>query len=296
MLDAARCGARYLGDSSHLVRDFVFSQLNPDGGFKARDGRSDLYYTVFGLETLLALETPALPKEVSGYLRQFGCGEGLDFIHLTCLGRAWAALAERGLGWRPIFALKLRKQILVGLENRRSLDGGYCPDGHGRFGTAYGAFFAVGACQDLGVELPRPERLLESLERLETPDGAWANEPGLPVGSTPATAAVVSVRQVLKRPAGSTAGEWLLARHCLHGGFRANPSAPLPDLLSTATALHALATLGHRCVGIRESCLDFIDSLWTSRGGFYGHWNDGTLDCEYTFYALLALGHLAGGV
>ena len=44
---------------------------------------------------------------------------------------------------------------------------------------------------------------------------------------------------------------------------------------------------------IRESTLDFVDSLWTSRGGFLGSWADETLDCEYTYYGLLALGHLS---
>jgi hypothetical protein len=44
---------------------------------------------------------------------------------------------------------------------------------------------------------------------------------------------------------------------------------------------------------MRERCLDFIDSLWTNKGGFHGHWADDDLDAEYTFYGLLALGHLA---
>ena len=44
---------------------------------------------------------------------------------------------------------------------------------------------------------------------------------------------------------------------------------------------------------LREPCLDFVDSLWTNRGGFFGTWADDTVDCEYTYYALLALGHLS---
>ena len=44
---------------------------------------------------------------------------------------------------------------------------------------------------------------------------------------------------------------------------------------------------------IKEPCLDFVDTLWTSQGGFYGNWADDTLDCEYTYYGLLALGHLS---
>jgi hypothetical protein len=86
--------------------------------------------------------------------------------------------------------------------------------------------------------------------------------------------------------------QWLLAR-CRHGGFFANPDAPVPDLLSTATALHALRSLHAPLDAIREDCLDFVDSLWTSQGAFYGTWVDDTPDCEYTYYGLLALGHLA---
>jgi hypothetical protein len=69
--------------------------------------------------------------------------------------------------------------------------------------------------------------------------------------------------------------------------------APLPDLLSTATALHALAAMHVDFSAAKEPCLDFIDTLWSSKGGFYGTWEDDVLDCEYTFYALLALGHLS---
>jgi len=67
----------------------------------------------------------------------------------------------------------------------------------------------------------------------------------------------------------------------------------MPDLLSTATALHALAGLEISVSAVKDKCLDFVDSLWTNEGGFYGHWGDDHLDCEYTFYGLLALGHLS---
>ena len=73
----------------------------------------------------------------------------------------------------------------------------------------------------------------------------------------------------------------------------AAPNAPMPDLLSTATALHALAGMQVSCERVKESCLDFVDTLWTNEGAFHGHWGDDHLDCEYTFYGLLALGHLS---
>jgi hypothetical protein len=46
---------------------------------------------------------------------------------------------------------------------------------------------------------------------------------------------------------------------------------------------------------LRERSLDFIDTLWSAEGGFHGHWADDHLDAEYTFYGLLALGHLSVG-
>ncbi len=86
--------------------------------------------------------------------------------------------------------------------------------------------------------------------------------------------------------------DWLLARYHPAGGFVAALQVPMPDLLSTATALHALAMLGISVEAARESCLDFLDSLWTNQGSFHGHWFEDDLDTEYTFYGLLALGHL----
>jgi hypothetical protein len=68
---------------------------------------------------------------------------------------------------------------------------------------------------------------------------------------------------------------------------------PIPDLLSTATALHALAGMQIDLDPIREPCLDFVDSLWVNQGTFYGNWTDDAPDCEYTYYGLLALGHLS---
>lgn len=67
----------------------------------------------------------------------------------------------------------------------------------------------------------------------------------------------------------------------------------LPDLLSTATVLHALACLERMPSAEQtEADLDFIDSLWTNAGVVHGNWVDEALDVEYTYYGLLALGHL----
>ncbi|MDB6154006.1 MAG: hypothetical protein JWL90_2459 [Chthoniobacteraceae bacterium] len=286
MLQVARLAPKMLGDSAGLVRDFFLSQLDENGAGRDRDGRPDLYYTIFALAGLQALQADLPDKPVARFLESFGGGADLDFVHLGALARCWAAIGQ--------VPDSLADSILKRLERHRSSDGGYDADIGGRFGNAYGCFVALGAYQDLQRELPEPLRMVQCLKFLETPDGAWANARGLKVGSTNATAAAVTLLRHLGIPVNESVSAWLLARAHKQGGFLAMPAAPLPDLLSTATTLHALSGMQTAIPApMRERCLDFIDSLWTNKGGFHGHWADDDLDAEYTFYGLLALGHLA---
>src|SRR5437867_10339766 len=93
MLQVARLSPRPLGDSADLIRGFLRRQQNDDGGFKDRSGRSDLYYTVFGIEALLALQADLPMERLAAFLSRFGNGEQLDFVHLCCLARCRTALA-----------------------------------------------------------------------------------------------------------------------------------------------------------------------------------------------------------
>lgn len=286
MLQVARLAPKLLGESSDLVRGFVRSQLQGDGGFPDRSGSSDLYYTVFGLESLAALQADLPAGNTSRFLRPFGAGASLDLVHLTCLARCWAALPQPGLDADAAGALASH------IERHRSADGGYHPQPGSPHGTAYHAFLAFGAYQDLGAELPRAEDLRTSLESLRAAGGGFSNEPQSG-GATSATAAAVMLLRQLDAPIPADTASWLLAQCHPDGGFRATPAAPMPDLLSTATALHALAALHAPLEAIAERCLDFVDTLWTNRGAFYGTWADDQPDCEYTYYGLLALGHLS---
>jgi len=289
MLQVARLATKLLGDSWGLVGEFLQSQQNADGGFRDRDGNSDLYYTAFGLEGFLALQGPPCVDSLKQYLEHFGSGAGLDFVHLCCLARCWAGLAACG----HRCASRTQQEMARALSPYRTPDGGFHPSKGAASGTAYGCFLGLGAYQDLGEPLPEPLSVVQCLKHLETPDGAWSNERGMSVGSTNATAAAVAVLRNLGAPINSSVGDWLLARFHKEGGFVAAPNTPLPDLLSTATTLHALAGLQVPMERIKEQCLDFVDSLWTNEGGFHGHWADDVLDCEYTYYGLLALGHLS---
>lgn len=288
MLQVARLGVRALGEAADLVRVFYRNRLAPEGGGRDREGKPDLYYTVFALSGLEALDD-ALPAErIQNYLQTFGDGEKLDLVHLGSLARCWASLGRKRM------PAGLASALLRRIEAFRKPDGGYDNDPARAHGTAYGSFLALGAYQDLAKLPPKPLRIVQSLKQLETPDRAWNNAPGMTVGATNPTAGAVTLLRQLHLPIHPGVGNWLLARLHRQGGFTAVPGAPMPDLLSTATALHALARLEIRLTEEqRDRCLDFVDSLWDASGGFHGHWADDHLDAEYTYYGLLALGHLS---
>jgi prenyltransferase beta subunit len=304
MLQIARVAPKVLGDSADLVRAFLERQFSPEGGAVDRAGKPDLYYTIFALAGLQAMQAESGIEDrrsrIENWLRSFGDGAQLDFVHLGALARCWSALESET---KPVAAVSDRRHLLPAglseailsrIENHRSRDGGYDADPGAETGNAYGCFVALGAYQDLGREIPEPLRMVQCLKFLETPDGAWANARGLKFGSTNATAAAVTLLHQLGMPINPIVGDWLLAQVHPEGGFLAMPQAPMPDLLSTATALHALSCLERELSkAVRERCLDFIDTLWSAEGGFHGHWADDHLDAEYTFYGLLALGHLS---
>ena len=293
MLRAASQAKCLLNDSAELVINFIHRQMCQDGGFKSRSGQSDLYYTVFGIEILLALEAKLSPESISKYLRQFSAGDSLDLVHLSCLSRCLADIAQFR---QKEIESDTRVLIAANLESYRSSDGGYSNSPTAGQGTVYGCFLALGAYQDLNIEMKDHGALADCVKSLQTKDGAYSNEQGRQVGSTPATAAALALQHYLDMPIDDCAAQWLLSQCDDKGGFLANPAlrqVGLPDLLSTATALHALAVTKIPVDHIKEKCLDFLDSLWSSDGGFCGSWADRALDCEYTYYGLLALGNLS---
>ena len=296
------------------IGDFVLKRMEPDGSFRGRDDKGDLYYTAFGVACLLALGK-AFPRDrVGKYLDGFGDVEDLDLVHLTCLARTRTGLRFARLArfagsrsrlrlvrlarkWGGPRVRKLSrndKSLLDRLERYRDGDGGFRQEGKvAEGGSVYASFLALLTYEDLGVEMPDPEGLVRTVESHRSRDGAYANRRGLEWGTTTVTSAAVVLLKRFGASVDSAVGEWLWERACDRGGFFASPKAPIPDLLSTATALHALRLMEVPIDKIRDGSIEFVESLWNASGGFSGHLADATPDVEYTYYGLLALGHLA---
>lgn len=289
LLETARRSRRFLTEEAQSsLRSYLLGQVGPDGGFRGRSEASDLYYTVFGVDSLLALEPDPPPQgftdPLARYVRGFKDREGLDLVHLSCLGRCLSRVETLA----PDEAETLLRQV----ESYRSKTGGYRLAGQEPEDTLYGTFMAFMTYQDLNVPVPDPVRLVQSVQRHRSRDAGYANELDATSGATPATAAAVSILEALGQPLGVPVGDWLMARWCPEGGFSVLPGLCSADLLSTATSLYSLLLLNRPLAGIRESCLRFVETLWVPEAGFLGHPEDSLCDVEFTFYGLLALGCL----
>ncbi|MGQ9660873.1 MAG: prenyltransferase/squalene oxidase repeat-containing protein [Kiritimatiellia bacterium] len=273
-------------ESLRKVADFLRGQLTPEGGFANRAGRSDLYYTMFGIDGLRTLGEPLEFPSLRSYIENFGSGEGLDLVDLACLVRCRSAL----FGLNPNHP-HTRTSVKT-LSSYISVDGGFAMRKGAAHGSAYANFLACLAYESVGLTVPNPHRVARSLATLQTEDGGYCNEPGLAEATVPATAAACVTLIRLGQAVDRATIEWLLSRCESDGGFRATSDAPWPDLLSTATALYALKLTAVDLAQLREPCLDFVESLWDESGGFVGHEDDSLCDCEMTFYGLLALGCL----
>jgi prenyltransferase beta subunit len=126
--------------------------------------------------------------------------------------------------------------------------------------------------------------------RMLAEDGLDADEPLRIPLTDPTTNLAAAV--LVNRQSDKVTEETLLGRAVESGGFAPSEKIAEPDLLSTATALFALVSMGANLDSIQQPCLSYVESLWRDSGGFAGHVHDEFEDVEYTFYALLSIGCL----
>lgn len=288
MLKTAALAAGYLGAAADDIRGFITALRTRDGGFHGRGDASDLYYTSFAIDCLLALGTTPADDGLIRYVDSFDTGDSLDFMHCTCLARCWTRLRH------PLSTPPNRSRLLSRIESFRTPDGGYNAIVNSPNGAIHGCYLALGAYNDLGKRPPRPGRIADCIKGLRADDGGFGSTPGMHRGTTIATAGVMLLRSSAGLAANRDLARWILARHLPVGGFAAHPEIDIPDLVSTSVALYSLTMARIPLVDIRGACLDFVESLWDERGAFNGSCYDNNVDSEYTFYGLLALGCLTG--
>lgn len=277
----ARGAAELTPDARDKVAAFVCANRGRNGGFRGRGDEEDLYYTAFALDTLHACRPQSKTDVGASAFLLSSATRPRDLIHASCLVRALQHDTTPS-------ARQRRNLALAFIHACRTPDGGFArtPEQKSRAGI-YDLFFAVIAYDTADCPLP-------DTDKIATLPAASAATPEKQ--ATPVLAATLCLLYRLK--SGTRAERTALAAELTHrltdsGGFLANRAAPTPDLLSTATALLALRLARKPLCACRQTQIEnLLEQLWHENGGWRGQAADPQSDCEYTFYALLALGCL----
>jgi len=125
------------------------------------------------------------------------------------------------------------------------------------------------------------------LERRRS-DGGFVELPPLQYSGTNPTAAAVGFLTLLEfpLPAKEQTVEFFCRCQQHTGGFQAHARIPIPDLLSSFSALTALHDLGAADQVNRSALRNFLTKLHSPDGGFFGMLLDQQSDVEYTFYGM----------
>ena len=237
MLQVARLAPKLLGESADLVADFLRGQWNADGGFKDRAGASDLYYTVFGLDGLLALRADVpqwCASRLSALVRRRRRARS---------GPSWLAWPRLGRAAARRFASSARPtEFLRDWKAHRSADGGYHAARARSTARSTAAFWPGAPIRTSAANARAGATARTASNQLQAADGGLRNQADMPIGLTAADgrgrhAAAAS------RPTGAAGARRVaVGPPCARREvFSPCPAHRLPDLLSTATALHALA-------------------------------------------------------
>jgi geranylgeranyl transferase type-2 subunit beta len=278
---------------------YLADAQNADGGFSARRGPSDLYYTGFALRALAMLGELDEPKaaRAAGFLGQ-RLGQPMPSIDFLSLVTA-AVLVEAATG-ADVFAEagRDRRESLVGfMEEYRRGDGSYAKTPRGAEGSTYHTFLVAACKQIVGAPLEdEAAQMVELVRSRRRPDGGYVEIGAMRHSGTNPTAAAVGLLQVLgalTEPTRTGAAAFLADMQNEEGGLRANTRIPVADLLSTFTGLVALSGMDAVAMIDTAAARRFVESLEQPGGGFRGGSFDHAPDVEYTCYGLGTLALLA---
>ena len=273
-------------------RRAVVSYQMPDGGFRGRDGDSDLYYTSFAVRSLMMLG--GMPEEESRTIAEFlhkHDWRNLNIIDLmNWLATALAIQVACGIDLLKDAPDDWRSLMTSQLEAVRTDDGGYAKSREGASGSTYHSFLVVLTYQLIGMPLPRPNALVQFLYDRQRDDGGFVEiGPMRRSGTNPTAAAAAMLNEfgAVDNEIRDDLRAFFRDVRSDEGGYQANGRVPFADSLSTFTALLTCQdlNLGEIASHVRirewlEGQLEFPD------GGFRAATWDESVDVEYTFYGL----------
>lgn len=271
------------------ISEFLHNSFSDEGGFINRAGKLDLYYSMFGLTASAALGVELPVDKIQDRLTQFE-PESLGLIDLTSITKT-LLLSDFLNHSKKAVSEEFKARLIQAMQKFRTANGSFSYDGK-RDGLPYAVFLAMNFYLDLETEMPEPEKVIAALESYLSSDGRFSNPESHGAGLLLSTVAgLLSYKQLTGRIL-NVSLEWVKAQMTDSGGFKADPKAQLPDMLSTAVALFALQSCNADISAFKSRSLEFVKQHWLANGGFSATLLDETGDCEYVYYGLLSLGVL----
>ena len=257
------------------ISEYIRSQQIDNGLFTDRSHLTvDTYYSVFGLMLARIFGLDVDKKQAVNQLYSSKVNQ-YDLTSLSSYIRTAQLLSlnvnKLDAAWKPKTVEDL---ILTSFPN-------------GDPSSPYSQFLLWSLKEDLRYKVIDKAYILNLLDYYRTAEGGFSNMQGGACMSTNATVAALLLKGQIKKYTSDNNADILTKMQVNSGGFKASEIAPIPDLLSTATALFVLS-----CYKLtpRISATDFVEAHWNANGGFSGNVADENTDIEYTFYGLLALG------
>ncbi|MBM80907.1 MAG: geranyl transferase [Planctomycetaceae bacterium] len=285
-------------DRRERHRQFILSHQMEDGGFRGREGDSDLYYTSFAVRGLAMLgglggiECDRLFEYVKSHRDQ-----QLNVVDLVSW--LYTALAVQIFGGQDVFADAngdWPDKIAEQMESVRTEDGGYAKSVEGASGSTYHTFLVALTYELISKQVPRPNSLVQFVYDRQRDDGGFVEIAAMKrsgTNPTAAAAALLKIFDALDDELCDDVREYLGLVRGAEGGFQANTRIPFADGLSTFTALLTTLDLDLDPVISPAKIEEFIaGDLEFPTGGFRGASWDEQADVEYTFYGLGTLGLL----
>jgi len=279
-------------------RQFLLTQQMEDGGFRGREGDSDLYYTGFAVRGLAICDglDNVTRDRVTEFLRQ---QDPLQLNVIDLLSWMYSALVVQAAGGADLLEdqpTDFAERIAANLESLRTADGGYAKSAEGSAGSTYHSFLVVLTWQMLGRRVPRPNALIQFLYDRQRDDGGFVEIAPMRRSGTNPTAAAVALLTDLNAMDDDIRADvlgFLTDVASTEGGFQANTRIPFADGLSTFTGLLTAQDLGSGDMISGKRIAQFIEgAIERPDGGFMGASWDQQADTEYTFYGLGVLGLL----
>jgi geranylgeranyl transferase type-2 subunit beta len=267
---------------------YFLAALDQNGGFRGRKGNGDLYYSAFALRGLFLLgmlDDDDLIFRVTDFLNGQQHRRDLspaDILSWTFCASLICTVKGKALPPDHVMTQNLR------WERFRRCDGCFATSEKSAFSSTYTTFLTAILYELLGeTERIQSIPVAPILER-QRADGGFVELPPLQHSGTNPTAAAVGLLTLLEvpLPEKQKTVDFLCRCQQSTGGFQAHARIPIPDLLSSFSALMALHDLGAADRVNYPALRNFATSLRSPDGGFFGVPLDQQSDVEYTFYGM----------